>query len=515
MPHSATRSSRRRFATPTEANGTTVAQVRAVPFTWSIMRTLPALLVLLASVPASAANPGGEARIAVVAFGECTDAGLIEATHNIQVDFSSRADPRFLSEEATAAPAGGLTAPSQDELRRVLDTGRNEFLNMEHQRAEKTLRSALPAIDQLPLGPQRWELYWETRAWLARIALHSGAGARSTEFLLPILRVQEDFQLSRVDFPPSLRDRLELTRSLLPSLPRFKLSVSTRNGQGQVYLNGFASGSAPFERRLPAGDYQVVVATGTRRSFVRNVSLVADTSLVVDLEREGLFSARGSPCFQLGNDRDERLRAAASIATALGVGQIVTVRTERLGGEDYVAAALVEIAKGREVREGRVRRDGGRLPPLRRLAQFVLTGEGTPQPSPDESVPATALAGSPAPTPTSGGIGWKGPVAYALWGLAAVLGGISAYEFVHAGDLERERATLVNPSGAFINAEAKKRDAELQQAISSAQGVGTGLAVGAGGVAVGGGAVFIWKVVADKGSEGPEYSATLTLAGNF
>ncbi len=476
---------------------------------------LPTLLILLASVPASAATPAGESRIAVVAFGECTDAGLIEAAHNIQVDFSSRADPRFLSEEATAAPAGGLVTPSLEELRRVLETGRNEFLNMEQQRAEKTLRSLLPAIDLLPLGPQRWELYWEVRAWLARIALHSGAAARSTEFLLPILRVQEDFQLNRVDFPPSLRDRLELTRSLLPSLPRFKLSVSSRNGQGQVYLNGFASGSVPFDRRMPAGEYQLVVATSSRRSFRRTIHLTADTTLVVDLEREGLYVARGSPCFQVGTDRDERLRAAASIATALGVGQIIAVRMEHLGGEDYVAAALIEIAKGREVREGRVRREGGRLPPLRRLAQFVLTGEGTPQPSPEELVPAAAVSGAPEATTPSTGIGWKGPVAYALWGVAAVLGGISAYEFVHIGDLERERATLVNSSGAFINAQAKLRDAELHQAISDAQGVGTGLAVGAGVAAVGGGAVFIWKVVADKGSEGPRYSATLTLAGNF
>jgi len=481
------------------------------------MRPLVAIVTLLLASSATGAR-APESRIAVVAFGECKDAALVEAAHNLRVGFAASADTRFLSEEATAAPAGGMPGPSLDELRRVLETGRTEFLNLDSARAEKTLRGALPDIDRLPLGPQRWEMYWETRAWLTRIVQYVGESTRTTEFLLPILRVQEDFQLNRVDFPPSLRERLELTRSILPGLPRFKLAIATKTGKGQVYLNGFAVGAAPFERRVLGGDYQIVVTDGPRRSFVRALSLGSDTSIMVDLDREAPFVAEGGPCYQSGTERDERLRAAAVVATALGADQIVAVRLERLGGEDYIAAALVEVAKGREVREGRIRREGGRLPPLRRLGQFVLTGEGSPEPEKNEALPAEAIAqAEPAPptraSPT--GLDWRRPVAYALWGAALVLGGVSAYEFVHAGELEAEAGSLLTKDGALVSPQAKPRYDQLQTAIPEARNLGTGLAVGAGIAAVGGGAVFIWSIATTRGPQGSQVAATVTLAGNF
>ncbi|MBI5543112.1 MAG: PEGA domain-containing protein [Deltaproteobacteria bacterium] len=491
------------------------------------------LSVLVAASGASAAQaapPPSSGKLAVVAFGECSDPGLTLATRSVRHALTRSLGAKTLSEEATAAPAGGLPGPSLDELRRILEVGKTHFLNLSHEEAESTLRASLPDIDRLPLGPQRWEAFWETRAWLARVLQHAGKRGKATELFLQVLRVNEEFALDRVEFPPSSRELVETTRSLLPGLPRSRLAVTTSSGKGQVYLNGFSVGPAPFQKKLINGEYSLVVADGPKRSFVRRLTLGQETAITVDLDRESRFSAEGGPCFRSGPDRSERLQAVPLIAASLGVEQLVVVRVERLGGEDYVAAALVEVAKGREVREARVRREGLRVPPLARLAQFVLTGEGSPDPLPEDEVPDEALLPPPklasatsAPaepdqaikSSESGGMKWQRPVAYALWGAALVLGGVGIYEHVHTNDLEAEAGALVTEKGGGLaSMEAKARYDELLGSAESARSARTGLLVGAAAAALGGGAFFAWSVLPGTDATGGT-QVTVSLAGRF
>ncbi|MGC4122366.1 MAG: PEGA domain-containing protein [Myxococcales bacterium] len=480
------------------------------------MRVLLATLLLLA-LPESglAASPAtSDGGIAVLGFGDCANPVLANATRAVR----TRVDGA-LSEQATAAPGGGLAAMSVEEVRRTLEMGKTAFLNLD-PKAESTLRDLLPQIDHLPLGTARWELFWETRAWLARVLQHGGQKAKATELYLQILRVDEDFQLSKVDFPPSSRDLLDLTRQLSPSFPRARLTVAARGGKGQVYLNGFAVGPAPFSKALIAGDYEVVIADGTRRSFVRRVKLAADTTVEVDLEREAPFAPAAGPCYQTGASREERLKAAATLAGALGTSRVVAVRLERLGTEEYVAAALVEVAKGRETREGRVRHETAKLPSLGRLAQFVLTGEGSPDPVPEsveakESAPAEAVAPAastrPMSTSSSESLKWQRPVAYALWGLALAAGGVAVYEQVHAGDVEKEISTHLRPDGSLISSDDEAPYNQLKAELNTTKALRTGMAVGAGVAAAAGVGLFVWSVVPSQDGRG----ASLMVAGNF
>ncbi|HEY3449286.1 MAG TPA: hypothetical protein VGK67_23220 [Myxococcales bacterium] len=487
------------------------------------MPHLLAVLLVLFTPALAAGSPATDGRMVVLGFGDCADPALAAATRAVRAKVQGA-----LPEEATAAPAGGLPGMSLEEIRRTLETGKTAFLNLD-PKAEPTLRELLPQIDRLPLGPARWELFWETRAWLARVLQHGNQKAKATELYLQILRVNEEFQLSRVDFPPSSRDLLEMTRSLTPSLPRSKLMVTSRGGKGQVYLNGFAVGPVPFSRSIIGGDYEVVVADGPRRSFLRRIKLAADSSLEVDLEREAPFDRAAGPCYQTGEAREERLKAAASLAGALGAGRVVAVRLEKLGGEDYVAAALVEVARGRETREGRVRRDSGRVPNLGRLAQFVLTGEGSPDPEPEPepaketaqeatAVPTEAVAPVPAgaapATQASEPTKWQRPVAYVLWGLALAAGGVAVYEHVHAGELEKEMAGLVNPDGSLKVGADVPRYRSLNAELQTARTMRLGLGIGAGVAAAAGVGSFVWSVVPGQSSQGtPQVS--LMVAGNF
>jgi hypothetical protein len=197
------------------------------------------------------------------------------------------------------------------------------------------------------------------------------------------------------------------------------------------------------------------------------------------------------------------------VAGALHASQIIAVRSERLGGEDYVAAALIEVPKGREVREGRVRREGGKLPQLTRLAQFVLTGEGSPDPLP--------VAASSAPPPTGKPPKlWQGPLSYALLGAAAVLAGVAIYEQIHAGDLQRQMDALV--VGGQVPSADYPKYLSLRSSATDARNARTGLAIGAGVVGLGGGAFLAWSLWPEPraGTAGRSTLATgIAISGNF
>jgi hypothetical protein len=80
-----------------------------------------------------------------------------------------------------------------------------------------------------------------------------------------------------------------------------------------------------------------------------------------------------------------------------------------------------------------VRRDGARMPNLSRLAQFVLTGEGSPEPDPETEpllgeAPRRRRRRRARPAGPQSQRKWQRPVAYVLWGLALAAGGVAVYE---------------------------------------------------------------------------------------
>lgn len=454
------------------------------------MLSAPLAGALLASLVTASAGAQTDSFLAVVGFGDCRDPALAGAVRGLRRELG----PRALDEATTAAPGGPVGAPIE-EIRRRLEAAKLGFLDLDAG-AVQALRDLLPEIDRLPLGPERWSLFWEARAWLARALQAASQRTAALEVLLQILRVDEAFQLDRVSFPPSTRELLESARARLPLARRFKLSISVRSGAGQVYLDGFAAGPTPFARAVAEGEYQLVVAEGSRRSFVRRLRVAADAELVVDLDREARFDGTAGPCVVAGGDRETRLVDAAHLGRVLKVQQLIAVRLEAVGGEPHVAAALIDAAKARELRDGRVRGEGADPASVGRLARFVLTGERTAVP---QAASQEALAS---------GARWQRPVAYALWGAAVVLGGIAVWAQVHAGELEKELASSV-VDGAVVGSASRYH--ELRGAAGDARSLRTGLAIGAGAAAAAGTGLFVWSVL--PGPEGPRVS--VGVAGSF
>lgn len=480
--------------------------------------------MLVAALPMGAEET--RPRMAVLGFGSCDSALLQTATRELRAAIDASAPGSVLDEEKTAAPGGKLVRASLDEVRRQVEAAKREFLNLDVPRSEKLFATALDAIERLPLGPQRWELWVTAKVNFARMLQYAGRDEDAIKQLLEILWLKEDFELNRTEFPPSTRELLDRTRVLLKAQPRHELTVRSRPEGATVYISGYAMGKTPFRREMPLGVYEVVARDGDRFSFRRTVSLTAPRTVEIDIEAEGGFRPQHGPCMELhaadGGDaeRNLRLSMASLVAGALDVDQVVAVRLSREGGSDgeqYVAAALVDRS-GREIREGREEARGVRLASTKKLAEFVLTGErhdvvaevlAPPAPAPEIDPRATG----PTTATIDGGMKWTQITSIALGGAAVLLAGGALVSHIQAVSYRSDLQALSTGTDGTIAESSLEHAKRLRKEIPAAEDRRLYFAIGAGALAVGSG-VFLGVSYIDFARDGGG-GAGLSVSGTF
>jgi hypothetical protein len=443
--------------------------------------------------PALGSSPP-EAKMAVVAFGRCGDLRLGEAGRGLREELRRQQGPMVLSEDDTAVPGGGRPRLTLEEIRRAIASGRTDFANQNYGKAIATFRSVLPEIDRLPPGAERWAVAALARVELAHVAFFNEWRGRTAEIFFDILRIQEDLKLEPLNYPPSLRGALDEARAAVRKARRFKLRVVSGEAGQAVYVNGRELGKTPFERKLVGGNYEVVVGEPKAHSFPRHLELRSDQELTFDVAPEARFKATQGPCYEEDESREERLAAATLVASALSAEQIVAVRFEQIGGEEYVAAALFEVSQGRELREGRQRTEQGQVPSLSNLAKFVLTGDRSvlevPKPvlAPANAQPAQVAQVERAPSRFP----WMRAGGVAL-GVAAV--GLAVAAIVENGAVGEARNDVVSAAGGTGLSEAQRGDQVVTAfgRYESAKQARTWLAIGAVAAAAGSGTSLIFS----------------------
>lgn len=359
-----------------------MAKERPVSSALSIAPLLAAAWSAVTADPREAsAGPPVLSEVAVVAFGRCDDQRLGRLARVLRAELKLQSPGPVLSEQATAMPAGGLQDLSIEEIRRALEAGRSQVSNMKLAKAQATLRALFQDIDRLPPGEERWNIAARARVELARACFFDERRAEAMAAMLEALRIQEDLKLDPPLFPPSAFHRaFEEARASLRRARRFALRVASARPKARVFLSGREVGRTPFERALPEGNYELIVGEPDAHSFARRLRLRGDMSLEVDVELESRFRAASGPCFEVGPSREDRLTAAALVAGALGVDDLVALRLERSGEDEYVAGALLEVARGCELREGRQRVESGPLPGMKGLAALLSRDPHDPPP---------------------------------------------------------------------------------------------------------------------------------------
>jgi len=453
------------------------------------------------------AAPLAQGNMAVVAFGRCEDARLSQAARDLRGQLRQQRGTTVLSEDDTARPAGGLVHSSLDEIRKAIQAGREQFFSLDYETAQATIRRILPAIDRLPPGFDRWEVAERARIELAHFAFFDDKRAQTEEIFSELLRLDESLKLDRHLYPPLLHLTLEEVRRGVREAKRFRLRVASKSPNYLLYLNGKEMGKTPFESSLVEGRYDIVVGDPAAHSFVRRVELSSDRDVEADVAREARFKAGAGPCYETDGSREERQAAAALVAGALSVEAITTVRFEKAGGVDYVVAAVFEAAQAREVREGRQRMEGGRVPSLRKPATFVVTGDSAliERPRPDGSAKAESeREGRSVPWLRAGAIA-LGAAAVGLGVAALVENGEAGRAY---GDYERHAGDAgLSPAGV-------EKASALMGEYEAAKRLRNAFAIGAGVAAVASGTVLVISIASGHPG-GAGARASVAVAGSF
>lgn len=454
--------------------------------------------------------------LAVVAIGSCSDPRLGQAARDLRQELARLKPLAVLSEEVTAAPAGGLPRSTPEEIQRAIDSARADFFHQSYPKAEAQLRDALAEISKLPPGPARWALATRARVELSQVYLSSGKRAEASVELFGILRLDQGLKLDRQKYPPALLALADGVRRSVRGATKLALGVKSSGPSTPVFIDGREMGKTPFARALPEGLYEVISGAPSARSFVRSVQLDNSTTLEIDVERESRFQAAAGPCYESGTSTEERLDAASVIAQALSIERVVLVRLDGRGEDQSMSATTFSL--GREVREGSHRMSPADAFGLKRLATFVLTGAGPAHNPPraprlaEAAVDLRAAASAPPASAAPASRMWARVGAVALGAVAVGLGVAAIAENAHVGSASRDLQGLINRNPTMTAATASNA-AALDGEIGSAKKLRTAFTVGAA-VAVAGTGTFVVFSIA-PGSPARVAQVSLGVAGTL
>lgn len=272
-----------------------------------------------------------------------------------------------------------------ERLRGLFQQGYLQSYSFEYEKALTSLHRVMEGLDRLAPGEARWKLWIKTKIFqgIALAGLKDEPAAMRA--FAAVLRVRPDYTLSRNEYAPRTIQLFERARARLAGLPRGRLAVETEPAGARVELDGQPLGVTPFIGELPHGSYhlQLVhpesgqasrwVSIGPRPTRIR-LQLMFEGALVLDGDHPGVRLPAGQ--------RQLPAHWWPWLGARLGLTRLVVVRRDSQAGQARLVAALVDLERGRKLREGWIEPRGAEPDPRRQdardLAGFVLTGRAPP-----------------------------------------------------------------------------------------------------------------------------------------
>ncbi len=417
-------------------------------------------------------DPGPEVGVLALLDGE-GDPDLQALAGEIQIALAAGPGSVVLPVDALVERLSGggrvdRSGADLERLRGLFQQGYLQSYSFEYEKALTSLHRVLEGLDRLAPGEARWKLWTRTKIFQG-IAL---AGLKDEPAALrafaAVLRVRPDYRLSRKEYAPGTIRLFDKARARLAGLPRGRLAVETEPAGARVEIDGQALGTTPFIGELPHGSYHLRLVHPESGEASRWVSIGPEPTRVrLQLLFEGaLVLDGGQPAVRLPAGQHQ-LPAHwwPWLGARLGLTRLVVVWREHRAGQARLVAALVDLERGRKLREGWIEPRGAepdqRRQDARDLAGFVLTGRAPPRLT-VQAVPSQP----PAAVPPIGSRVPDLPVHFAprpwyrTWWPYAVAGGVFL-----AGGLAGQLASdhYHRQSRELTTAAARDRAEELEQ----------------------------------------------------
>ncbi len=184
---------------------------------------------------------------------------------------------------APAARAGPTTpAPASPDIEAAHVAAEAAVRSGDYRSAVRRYQAILAELERRPVT-EAPEADW-SRALLQLSVVEStlGNGDASRAAMERVLALDPSARLDPELYSPSFRREFEAARSRVAARPQFRLRVTTREGEGEAWLQGRPIGAVPAEARLPAGSYRVGAVVGGR---VQTVTIHLASDEVVTLEK--------------------------------------------------------------------------------------------------------------------------------------------------------------------------------------------------------------------------------------
>jgi len=296
----------------------------------------------------------------------------------------------------------GPTSAAPEEIDRAFEGARAASLAGDHQAAMKTLQSILEEVEKLPDSQQTFGQWVRAVTHLARLELDLGRREAARALLDRLVQAAPDVELDRDLHPGRFLQLLESARAAVRAGPSHRLEIGASMPGARIYVNRREVGRAPLSLHLARGQYRISAALPESRVLPFTVDLrEADQRVAIDFAvPESLRPDLGPGLALPERDRSSRVIAAGGY---LGLAELVAVQLLTEGGAEHAQGSLYDVRRGMLVREGRLRLQGGALPPggAPALADYLLSGSnerglvevpGSDLRSPPRALGWTALA---------------------------------------------------------------------------------------------------------------------------
>jgi hypothetical protein len=353
---------------------------------------VPLGLLFLAWICVCPAASGSEAEqvsgpVAVIALIPPEgDGDLLKLTAQVQQVLTRTQGLEVLAIErlTRALSSGSRSGRANADLERlegIFKQGYLQSYSFEYGKALSSLHQVVQGLDRLPHSEARWRLWVKTKTFQG-IAL---AGLKKEEAAVKafaaVLRTRPDLELSRREYAPKTIRLWEKARARLVGLPKGKLAVQSQPAGADVFVDGVQVGRTPFIGQFAEGYYLVYLVHADTGGASRWVALGdAPARVRMQLGFEGCLVLDGEhPAVRLGKG-ETRLAARwwPWLGVRLGIRMLVVVGRRSVEGRSRLVASLVDLERGRALREGWLDSEAGQVDQLSSIAadfaRFLVTG---------------------------------------------------------------------------------------------------------------------------------------------
>ena len=224
----------------------------------------------------------------------------------------------------------GENLPDLETAQSLLTQAKEHYFNFEYKVAEAELQRIVTFFDRRPeLLFDAGLLLRDTHVTLGLVRVALRGKNEAVQDFQNALKLDSNYQLSEINFPPSIHQLFANAATLQSQQPKGSLTVQTSPKVVEVYLNGVYRGVSPLTLNgLEAGEHFLSLKANRYESVNQKVTIISENPVTVERKLSWVFR---NP----GKQREERkpentvwrqVADAVRVANLLKVDKVLTVQ---------------------------------------------------------------------------------------------------------------------------------------------------------------------------------------------